>query len=74
MDPECLAFQELPVLHSAPLDQAALVAPGLQVYRGLRWDHCVRNHLVFLAAKMKRQKKKKMREQSLLLIFIRLTV
>lgn len=57
MDPECLAFQELPALHSAPSDQAVLMAPGLQVYRGLRWDRCVRDHLVFLAAKIKKKKR-----------------
>lgn len=52
MDPECLAFQELRALHSAPLDQVILVVPGLQVYQGLQWDRCVQDHLVFLAARM----------------------
>lgn len=57
MDPECLAFQELHALHSAPLDQTVLVVPGLQVYRGLQWGRCVLDHLVFLAARMQRERK-----------------
>lgn len=42
--PECLTCRELLALHWVPYDQAVLVVPGLQVYQGLQWVHCVRSH------------------------------
>lgn len=49
--PECLTCRELHALRVAPLVQAVLVVPDLQVYRGLLWVHCVQGHPLFLAAK-----------------------
>lgn len=68
MDPVCQACQELHALHWAPLDQTILVVLGLQVSQGLQWDHCVRDHPLFLATRMWREEE---RGQSQLLMLIR---